>query len=138
MTGAANAPPPVGAVRVLIVERMPVDAMRLVGEPLGCVSAPDVLLLRDRLEVRRIDATRVLAQMVDYVPVGDGAYKKFVRDPMRTRRRLTAHAEGAVAFAVTSPEPLPAVVRLVDALPEDAFPFGPHGVQTRHASLGSR
>jgi hypothetical protein len=73
-----------------------------------CVHPLQILTLRDRFEVQRIDATFHGAEMIDLFPFGNRTASVFVRDAMRGMQRSAA-ADVAVA-ALLRPKPQPALV----------------------------
>src|SRR5215510_11324424 len=89
-------------VRVLLVVGVTVFALRD-----RASAAFRVRLVRDQLHVRRVDAERVPAEVINLHPVGDRADEDDPGDAMRERGRKRRVAELAVAVAEArgSPDP---------------------------------
>lgn len=74
--------------RVLNREGMPVDALRLVAVVRPSKSSPVILLMRDRLQVSRVHAPSIAAQVIKMKSVRDGACRQHVGKAMRPLGRL--------------------------------------------------
>jgi hypothetical protein len=78
----------------------------------------DILAMRDRLEMRRIDAGGVAAEMVERQPFRDRADEQAIGSTVRTFE-LAVKPEGAVpVLRVDSALPQPARLSLLDLQPE--------------------
>lgn len=67
--------------------------------------------LRARKKMFRIAASAVIATVTDHKPGGDGAYAKFIRQPVSTQGNLTDGAHGQHPVAIMRrPLPLPATI----------------------------
>src|SRR4051812_15214384 len=94
--------------------------MRLVGTPdrphvlggeLRRGSSAYVLGARNRLEMVRVDARRIAAQVIKLQALGDWAALAFVEDAMRARHHtVVRHLSVAVAVTTVLPHPAPVVV----------------------------
>jgi hypothetical protein len=81
------------------------------------VTATNVLLLGDRLEMRRVHTGTVAAQVVDLQAAGDWPDQELIGDAV-CALGSTLDAELPVAIVSDMSDPHPACVRLVDASPE--------------------
>lgn len=101
-------------IRVLLIKGMPVDAVRLPG--MICersFSAQTVHPVRDRLEVCRVHATRVAAEVIYLSALWNGANVEFVcyavrREHPPRRRALT---DLPIPQAPPTPSPKPTTIR---------------------------
>ena len=108
---------------------------------LGRPSTPEVLLPGHRLQVGRIDARPIAAQVVNLHPRGDGPNIQLVRRPVCVGRRSVLAAEADAPISVTTkrgrPQPAvrdwvvaPLVVQPVHQAaanhPHNVSPFSPH------------
>lgn len=90
---------------------------------------PDVLGVGDRLEVVRVDASPVAAQVVEFKPRGDRPDMEFITDAVCVLHPVVA--ELAVAVSVFGPAPFPASPHRVDMnLAKESF-------HRRHAPIVS-
>lgn len=133
-TGAALARPMSVGVRVRRVVGMVVRAVRDQDRP-----ASKILSLRDWFKMKRIDAKRHTAEMVQNKSLGDGANEELIREPMREPRAIvnsTTRSELAIPGGPDSAVPYPAIATLVDLLPEPLGIRAGFGSTTHLAIVG--
>lgn len=71
-----------------------------------------VVAFRAKPEMGRVNARRVVTGMHDHETIRNRSHEKLVRIPMGADRPLSRHQENAVAIAIPSSPPKPAVIRL--------------------------
>lgn len=110
--------------RVDVVGRVLVALWTVRLEPVGrpTLAASDVLRVRDRLKVVRIDARTIAAEMVEGQAFRNWTYEKLVGDSVRSTN-LAVNADATVAIYVSPRRPFPTAVRsiLIDLRPEACF-----------------
>lgn len=111
-------------------------------EGMSLVAPPSVLRDSHRFQVCRIDAARLLANVVDLEVDRDGTNEKLVRVAVRddlAPLAVTNHGEVAVARRLGAAGPKPAPVRCggVDLEPEPLFFGQPRRSSHHHSLLGA-
>lgn len=118
---------------VLAVSPCPIVRRHELRSDLGAQSAPIVDLLRNRLQVERVDTTRIAAQMIDHQSVRDRPDDVFVGYAMGAPHLAVDPKTAVVRTLVTHPEPASGTAWSCDddAGPKPAFVSRQHQV-TRH------
>jgi hypothetical protein len=80
----------------------------------------DVLDVRNRLKVRWVDARPIATQVIECQAFRDGAYEKFIGDPVSGKPAVVTGGELAVSLVALGPLPRPTFVlgTAHDSLPE--------------------
>jgi hypothetical protein len=100
---------------------MPAQTVRLSTPPAAIGATLNVLVLRDRLEVVRVDAPRITADVVEHHPDRNRSDLLLVHRPVNAPRPVIAGHSSPRVAAFHAAGPHPTVVRPIAKLGEYAF-----------------
>jgi hypothetical protein len=123
-------------MRVLRRELVAVLAVRLAGIASWCARSPqEVLLVCDRLKMRRIDARVIAAEVIEYESRGDRTDDLLIGIAVGPEQLSTADAKRAVTGVESSrrPNPTRAQIRTMDRHGTVLVNLGPEAIRHRDA-----